>query len=643
LPSTPGTEEDELPPAFEACEEYSTAINATQCPLRYWATGLPPGLYVDPVTGVIQGTPLGIEPPFDQPPGTPVIFDNVVLHASNERGVGTKRMRMRVYPQVQPAFSEPTNVATAIVGQNFIWRINFREDAPYLWSLAPPIATGGRTPGLPATLQPLLSVGCDGNAYGPLNPVIAGTPTTPGFYRFRILASNYCGSTGMDFFLNVVSADKAVDRVTESYGQVFTMSGADSWHPDDLEGVNGGFAMVSPVFDQNPLETTRRTATMSTRVTGPATVSFCWRSQTSSVDSGRFMVNGSSLATISGVNPPLSGSSQGWIKESYPIPAGESVVAWVYDNYDSDEHALDHVWVDDIRVTYPNLLAALDNPATSGITVTSSGSSGNTGAPAAWRPTGTIKYFGATSAMSGPIPDANPPIPQTSSMEVTLPGPGTVSFRWRVHTGPSTDDGVGDFLVLYIDGARSTALTGVSGWVEKTVGFDAPGPHILRFAYEKDNIPFPDTYLWGDDREPGTIDDIRDNGPDGQPGTGDDQKDKAWVDHLVFTPAPAVVSPAAASARLASQARPASTAVAVSAGASSFTDTRFDVTLDQGARIYTYQVDTARAGVPTPQTSADGVTWRNATAIITRVEGALRTFEVRGAANDPAFNHFRLN
>ncbi len=770
-PDMPPLASDELPPAYEICHRYEeygggpSKINATQCPIRYWAKGLPAGMFVDDVTGQIKGTPAGIDPPPDQPPGTP-IFYNVVLYAQNERGTNSKAMRMRVYPWVPDPFPEPSNVATATVGEPFVWRINYREDAPHRYRIGGPtplLADDGRTPNLPPELRPGQTPLCDGNAYilsgdpvtntftadvthGPANStdllpstnivqiqsviidvggvlqdatavvprpytvsggainwsppgieplpgatyqvnfvettpggmVIQGVPQTAGFYHFSIRADNYCGTKTLDFYLNVQPAGRGYAAAANIPGQKFTVDGADSWFNDDLAGVDGSSALVSPIFDQNPGETTRRTADLTTRVQGPATIRFCWRSKTATDDSGKFLIDSNLVASISQVSPPISGGTQGWIKEAFNIPAGLHTVTWRYHNFDSSENASDHVWVDDIVIEYPNLRTSLDITKAD-IVVSSSGSTTiplpwlidplvnptlfaaptlksafdpllglnvlpnlTEARPATWSVQNRQRVLGANAVQSGPINDS-----ETSSLEIKVPGPARVDFQWKVHT-TNSDGNIGDFLSFSIDGVQNAALSGVTGWIRREAVLTESKVYTLRFTYAKDASPAPLEYLWGPDLIPNTGDDQTDNGPDRLPGTPDDLKDKAWVDGFICTP---LDLPSAAIAASMSPSNSVGSAAPVSAasfavagsGDAAGSEAGFSRTEENGQVVYTYQVDTARAGsARTGQISSDGVTWQTATSVLHRQEGTLQTYQVRGSLNDANYNFFRV-
>ena len=115
------------------------------------------------------------------------------------------------------------------------------------------------------------------------------------------------------------------------------------------------------------------------------------------------------------------------------------------------------------------LANALD---TSGLTWTNSGN-------ANWFYQSSITHDGQDAANSGAIGDS-----QTSSMETTLAGPGTLTFWWKV----SSESGY-DFLELYLNGIIQTGsnakISGEVDWVQKTLSIPA-GSQVVRWTYMKD-------------------------------------------------------------------------------------------------------------------------------------------------------------
>jgi len=126
-----------------------------------------------------------------------------------------------------------------------------------------------------------------------------------------------------------------------------------------------------------------------------------------------------------------------------------------------------------------------------------------------WTTSGNLPWFyqttttkdGLDAAQSGAITHS-----QTSSLETTLVGPGTMTFWWKVSSESNYD-----FLRFFLNGVEQTgSLARISGnvdWVQKTVNIPT-GNHTVRWSYTKD-------------------------------GSVSSNADTAWVDQVVFTPASA--------------------------------------------------------------------------------------------------------
>lgn len=105
-----------------------------------------------------------------------------------------------------------------------------------------------------------------------------------------------------------------------------------------------------------------------------------------------------------------------------------------------------------------------------GINVTTTGN-------ANWFPESSTTHDGSSAAQSGDIADS-----QTSSMQFTVTGPGTLSFWWKVSSESSYD-----YLKFYIDDlVQNSGISGTVDWTQVS-GIDIPsGTHTLRWTYSKD-------------------------------------------------------------------------------------------------------------------------------------------------------------
>jgi hypothetical protein len=98
-----------------------------------------------------------------------------------------------------------------------------------------------------------------------------------------------------------------------------------------------------------------------------------------------------------------------------------------------------------------------------------------TGGNANWYGQNTVYYYGGDAARSGAITHN-----QSSWIQTTVTGPGTLTFYWKV----SSESGY-DFLRFYIDGVEQTRISGEVNWTQKTYSI-ASGSHTLKWAYTKD-------------------------------------------------------------------------------------------------------------------------------------------------------------
>jgi hypothetical protein len=159
------------PPTAVLGEPFVYQITATGAPTRYDALGLPPGISVDKLTGVISGTP------------TQVGTYAVTLSAWNAAGFGSLVIALTVSLHPPPVVTSPAS-AIAVAGQNFTYQVT---------------ATGAPTTylstGLPAGLR-----------LDPTSGLISGNLTVLGNYTFSITAANSWGTDSRTVTLTVTLA-----------------------------------------------------------------------------------------------------------------------------------------------------------------------------------------------------------------------------------------------------------------------------------------------------------------------------------------------------------------------------------------------------------------------------------------------------
>lgn len=163
---------------------FSYAITATNSPSSFGANGLPPGLGLDPGTGVISGTP-----------GQAGAGYVVALSATNAGGVGTATLTITVNAQTiaTPAITSATTAA-GTVGQTFSYTIT-ATNAP----------TSFGAGGLPAGLEVDTGTGA-----------ITGVPVQAGTFVITLNATNAGGTGSEALTLTVSPAPALVPAITSS-------------------------------------------------------------------------------------------------------------------------------------------------------------------------------------------------------------------------------------------------------------------------------------------------------------------------------------------------------------------------------------------------------------------------------------------
>jgi PKD repeat protein len=166
-------------PATAGTPFVTYVIAATGLPTTFTATGLPPGLTLNPLTGAINGTPTAS--------GTFV----VALAATNSTGTGLSTLTITVAAAaVAPIITSPAT-APATAGAPFVTYVIAGTGLPTSFTAT------GLPPGL--TLNPLTGA-------------INGTPTTAGTFAVTITATNSTGTSTS--VLSIVVAATPGSRIT---------------------------------------------------------------------------------------------------------------------------------------------------------------------------------------------------------------------------------------------------------------------------------------------------------------------------------------------------------------------------------------------------------------------------------------------
>jgi subtilisin family serine protease len=448
-----------MPNGIEYCRAYAGyQIGASGCPLSYAAFGLPVGLRCDTITGYISGTPYesGVFP--------------IVLSARNEIGTTTLDRTLTILPRIPVPNITGGYLAIGTVGEPFRLVLNTNVTPISGWTQAE--WNGDGWPGNPGDLFPDLSL---------VNGVISGIPLIEGTFRYNITATNYCVNPAdpthdvrtVRIVIVIQSADRSIATALDVPGHVFGASGVDNWFWANEHSINGGDSVVSPIFAG------RDKAEFSTRVKGPVRVEFDWMTSNHIDDHLNFYV----AAAPAAVQAFLSGNS-GWQHYGVDLPAGTHTLRWEYDNASAAYAGEDRGHIDHLLFIYADLATAIGWTA------------------------GPVTSYGANpwtsdvaAARSGAVADA-----EKSTMEISVTGPGVLTFDWRVSSAADED-----FLSFTLDD-NDTLVTPISGTLVAgytPVAINIPaGTHSAKWIYSENGVATTDG------------------------------ADAGWVQNVVFTPAP---------------------------------------------------------------------------------------------------------
>ncbi len=243
---------------------------------------------------------------------------------------------------------------------------------------------------------------------------------------------------------------------------------------------------------------------VETQLTGPGILTFWWKvSSETSFDFLEFSLNSELQTRISG--------DVDWQQGFFPIPAGNYTARWRYVKDSSTSDGIDVAWLDQVSFQPTFSLAAGINAPTLAI---------SSGGDAAFFGETNITHDGVGAVQSGAIGDN-----EISSLEVTVSGPATLTFWWKV----SSEEGF-DWLNFYVGGVLKNHISGESGWLQETFALP-PGSQTLSWQYSKDSST-------GAGQDAGWVDQVDLTGGGGTPSFGlsaSCQADRSFLVQLTGT------------------------------------------------------------------------------------------------------------
>ena len=198
---------------------------------------------------------------------------------------------------------------------------------------------------------------------------------------------------------------------------------------------------------------------------GPAMIAFDWRSSSEIFDQFHFSSDGTAAISLGGQ----------WDWQSFQSPyfarvgSGMHVLKWAYEKNPATSSGDDAAWLDRVEVATAGPLAG--SMEGTGLTFTTGGN-----APWAGYNMASRAHDGTDLAASGDIG-----VGQSSWLETSVTGPGTLTFWWRSGATISRDTTVDVDGREWLDGSSGQAYT---KWAPAAVALDA-GSHTIRWQYVK--------------------------------------------------------------------------------------------------------------------------------------------------------------
>jgi hypothetical protein len=258
---------------------------------------------------------------------------------------------------------------------------------------------------------------------------------------------------------SVLSAD-TLKQALDAPSLDWTTGGSANWGPES--GINHDAVSAA----QSGLIGDNQESWIQTQIIGPAVLTYWWKvSCEEGFDTLEFYMNSNLEDNITG--------EVDWQKQLVPIPPGTNVLRWRYVKDASHSAGGDAGWLDSFALApSPSLNEALDTSLPIA-----------TGGQIGWFGQTATTSDGIDAAQSGPIKNN-----QNSLLDVTVVGPVTLTFWWKV----SSEEGY-DFLEFYRGTNLVDAITGEVDWTQKT--YQVPsGTQRIRWRYVKDA-----SYAGGDD------------------------------------------------------------------------------------------------------------------------------------------------
>lgn len=414
-----------------AYESFYHRIYAAEDVTSYSASALPSGLSFDSASGVLSGIP--------DTPGNYAI----PISATNAVGTTNDTLTLEIIAELPSPPQLKSEQVVAQANMDFSYQIQATN--------TPTSYTANPLPG--------------GMSLDTTTGIISGKPTLPGTTEVSITATNANGTgTGTLDFLVISPVTAEYSEALDNSDLTFEISASSlPWINQSTFSQVGGDALQSPSIGDN------ENASFSTTIEGPGILKFWARTSTEEeYDFFRLYINGLNQISVSGITS--------WQEYEVELLSGTNEIVWAYTRDQSEGAGSDRVWIDAVQFNSVEIdelplatagdFAGLPWPTISG-----------------WKGQSAINSDGEDSIEVRQLGhNAN------ADLSVTLEGPGTLTYRYKVSSEPNFD-----FFAVYVSTGtvpdwQNDLVFEISGDIDWTLRQEIipAGTHTVTWSYEKD-------------------------------------------------------------------------------------------------------------------------------------------------------------
>ena len=281
----------------------------------------------------------------------------------------------------------------------------------------------------------------------------------------------YANNAAVTLYAVWAEREWAMPDYLDALGLAFETESGSEWSGDWEEFKVGGASLTSGELSPSEIEGEWTNTVLRTTVLGKGALSFWWKVSCEPEDEdygewydfATFAVDGVEVARIAG--------ESGWRKVECKIAGmGAHTLEWAFwrDDYDEDGADYDNaLWVDGVDWA----------PAPVALSLDPDGPVFTTGGDSDWAVDATTGWTNGVSVKSGAVASG-----QSSWIETTVTGAGTLAFRWKVMGGIYRNTPFA-YAKVEVDGTQVASTHLTDGWEGQSLTVEGVGTHTIRWTY----------------------------------------------------------------------------------------------------------------------------------------------------------------